>query len=171
MKYQVIYTGTSENSATLAHGIANGFYDEEIILTDIDNNTINTDSDVNVVCFEFVKGNLPIYIMDALEELEGKTIICAVPCNFVPQENHSDSADSKISPFLPDNCDYKGTYLCMGQLPYDMYEKAQKIISDAPDHEHADKAQHIFDFYEASKGHPNDDDFADAIEFIRNQIN
>lgn len=167
MKYQFAYVGASENAQTIIQGVADNFYNEDITVTDISQDELEVDADIYIFGFEITKGNIPVCVMEAFEELDGKIIICIIPCTFVPNDSHIEEAENKIEPFLPDDCDYRGTYLCMGQVSYDVYSKARDILESEPDHQ---KANQIVEFYKKSEGHPNEEDINKAIAFINNKI-
>jgi len=69
---------------------------------------------------------------------------------------------------MPSICDYKGLYLCPGQVSEVTLEKLRALLENEPENEQIKEA---YDFYNKTIGHPNQDDIDDAFNFIRERLN
>ena len=168
MKYEVAYISQSGNTATLAEEIAELLSDEVVHLTDLACDDISEDADVYFIGFGVNRGTVPLKIMDALEAAEGKTIFLFVTCGIEPTERYKASVERKVLPFLPDDCDYKGLFLCPGEFPEEVVQNIQAILKQQPDNA---QARILAENSRKTYGHPNEDDFKALGEFILAHLN
>ena len=168
MKYEIAYISQSGNTATLAEEIAEMFSDEEVYLTDLSCEEISEDADVYFVGYGVNRGAVPMKIMDALEIAEGKTILLFVTCGMEPTEGYKSSVERKILPFLPDDCDYKGLFLCPGQFPEDVIRNVQEVLRRQPDNT---AARTLAENHRKTYGHPNDADLERLRDFVWEKLN
>ena len=117
MKYEIAYISISGNTERLAHGIADRLPQRKTIVTDLTTEEIMKKANVYLIGFGINKGAVPLKIMEVLEELHGKTILFFVTGGMEPLNEYRDAVERKIEPFLPDDCDYRGLFLCQGQFP------------------------------------------------------
>ena len=110
---------------------------------------------------------IPIDVMNVLEELEGKTIMFFVTASVEPTDEMVASIERKLDPFLPMDCDYRGLYLCRGQVSDSTIEKLEGILQEQPDNE---KVQFALDMCKKTKGHPNNEDISAAYRFIKENL-
>jgi hypothetical protein len=167
MKYEIAYLSLSGNTEKLAYGIADELPNDETIITDLSSETISSQADINLICFGVNKGTVPIKIMDALDELDGKTIMFFITGGMEPTEKYHDMIENKITPFLPDECDYRGMFMCRGKFPNSVLNAARQKLSEDSDNKYALK---IVSDAEASAEHPNADDYTNACRFIGEQL-
>lgn len=163
VKYEVAYISQSGNTATLAEEIAETISDEEVYLTDLSCDEISEDADVYFIGYGVNRGTVPMKIMDALEVAEGKTILLFVTCGIEPTESYKSSVERKILPFLPDDCDYRGLFLCPGQFPEEVVRNIQEVLRRQPDNA---QARSLLEHHQKTYGHPNEEDLEGLREFI-----
>ncbi len=168
MKFEVAYISQSGNTEKLAHGIADSLPHRKTFVTDLSCEKITEKADVYILGFGIKKDAIPLKIMDVLEELEGKTILFFVTASIKPTEEHVKEIERKLSPFMPNVCDYKGLYLCPGQVSEATLKKLRVLLENEPENEQIKEA---YDFCNKTIGHPNQDDIEDAFNFIRERLN
>ena len=168
MKYEVVYISQSGNTEKLAHGIADSLPHRDTFVTDLSCEEITGKADVYLVGFGMKNEAIPLKIMDVLETLEGKTILFFVTASIKPTEAHVKEVERKLDPFMPSICDYKGLYLCPGQVSEVTLEKLRALLENEPENEQIKEA---YDFCNKTIGHPNQDDTDDAFNFIRERLN
>ena len=167
MKYEVAYISGSGNTEKLAHGIADSLPHRDTFVTDLSCEDITGKADVYLIGFGMKKEAIPLKIMDVLEELEGKTILFFVTASIKPTEAHVKEIERKLDPFMPSNCDYRGLYLCPGQVSEETLSKLRTLLEQDPENEHAKAA---YDACSHTIGRPNQEDIDDACDFIRKKL-
>ena len=124
-------------------------------------------ADVYLLGFGVNKGIIPLKIIEALEELHGKKIMFFITCGMEPEKQYRDMIESKITPFFPENCDYRGMFMCQGKFPDEVLRAARLKLEEEPDNKYAKRI--ILDD-ELSNVHPNEKDFENAYNFIMGKI-
>ena len=162
MEFEVAYISRSGNTAAVAEKIADIIYEESVHLTDLSCESPSNDADVYLLGFGY-RGSVPVKIMDALELAEGKTLLLFVTCGMEPTEHYREFIERKITPFIPDDCDYKGLFLCPGQFQENLVLKSRDIPKRQPDNT---TARRIVENARKTQGHPNSDDFEKLGAFL-----
>lgn len=167
MKYEIAYVSLSGNTEKIAHGIADRFPVKDTIVTDLTHEKMSKKADVYLLGFGVNKGTMPLKIMEALEELHGKKIMFFITCGMEPEKQYRDMIESKITPFLPEDCDYRGMFMCQGKFPDNVLAAAKKKLQEEPGNKYAE--QIILDD-ELSNTHPNETDYDHAYKYILEHI-
>ncbi len=168
MKYEVAYISGSGNTEKLAHGIADSLPHRDTFVTDLSCEEITEKADVYLIGFGLRKDAIPFRIMDTLEKLEGKTILLFVTASVNPTDEHIKEIERRLNPFMPCEYDYKGIYLCPGQVSDETLNKLSSLLEHEPENE---KAMAAMENCKKTLGHPNQEDITDACNFIRNKLN
>lgn len=132
-------------------------------LADLDKQEISDDADVYLLVFEITQAAIPLKIMEVLERLEGKIILCCITCGMALYEN-KDSMEQKLLPFLPDECDYRGLFFCPGQVPDNVIETVQIVLDENPENQ---RAKVMLEAFHHSMNHPDADDLRELRRFIQ----
>jgi flavodoxin len=167
MNYEVAYLSHSGNTAILAQEIARLLSDEAVHLTDLSRGEPSQNADVYLVGFGVNRGRVPVKIMDVLESAEGKTILLFVTCGMEPTEAYKASVERKILPFLPDQCNYRGIFLCAGEFPDEVVRNLPELLRQQPDNP---QAQLLAQHHQKTSGHPNAEDLAHLQTFLRAKL-
>ncbi len=166
MQYQIGYLNTYGNAEILATKIEQYLPIGSSTMTDIATEPLFGTADVFLVCFEMTREAVPLEIMEALELLEGKRIALFVLCA-AKTENEKRDVERRLIPFLPDQCDYKGLFTCMGQMPSAIKNSVDEILSTQPENPQAIVLDRI---YHQSLGHPDEEDFSLLRKFLQDVI-
>ena len=167
MKIEIAFVSLSGNTENLAHGIADNLPHDKTFVTDLTHEDITGKADAYLIGFGVNKGTVPLKIMDVLDELHGKKIMFFVTCGMEPVREYRDAVEKKLLPFLPDDCEYLGLFMCQGEFPNNVLSAARNKLSEEPDNKYA---QRILDDAELSAGHPNEMDFENAHNFIKERL-
>ena len=100
---------------------------------------------------------IPFMVLDYLSNLEGKIIFLYATVPFEPNEQVCKRLENSIIPFLPDECDYRGLYLCAAQPSDALMGDLNRLVMSQPDNI---RAQQWLKWCGAAKGHPNKTDAA-----------
>jgi len=167
MKYEVAYISRSGNTEKLAHGIADCLPSEDTFVTDLATEEITDKADVYLIGFGLRNNTIPLKIMDVLEKLEGKIIIFFATAPVIPTEEHTKEVERRLEPFMPDECDYRGLFLCPGQVSEESFNKIRTVLEQNPGNE---QAEMVYNIYNSINGHPDENDIADACKFVRKKL-
>ena len=168
MKYEVSYLSKSGNTTVLAEAIVSMLPPEDTRITDLALEETSGGADVNFIGFDVESDTVPLKIMDALDYAEGKSIALFATCGLIPTEEHKTVIERKIYPFLPDECDYKGLFLCAGQLPKSTASVIEEKLKTQPDNE--EMKEYLKRHYQTT-GHPNTHDIEDLATFVLSILN
>jgi flavodoxin len=167
MKYEIAYLSNSGNTAKLAQELVGMLSREEVSLTDLACDQVSADADVYLFGFGVNRGTVPVKIMDALECAEGKTILLFVTCGLEPTKDYQASIERRIMPFLPDECDYKGLFLCQGQFQEEAVKNLQKALQQQPENE---QIRALLNYSSEADGHPDRNDLNALAAFVSAQL-
>lgn len=168
MKYEIAYLSNSGNTAVLATSIAAMLPAVDTHLTDLSHGDISETADVYFIGFGVNRGAVPLKIMEALEYAEGKTAVLFVTCGMEPTDSYKSSIERKVLPFIPDDCDYKGMFLCSGQFPEAAANSIKETLRLHPKNE---QAKALLETYQKSYGHPNSQDLEALRYFVWHVLN
>lgn len=162
MDYQIAYLNVYGNAGVLADELQTILTGAEMV--DLSGNQeISYSSDVYLLVFEITRDAIPLKIMDVLENLEGKTVLCIVTCSMALLES-KDSVEHNLLPFLPDECDYRGLFFCPGQIPTSVMDTVQTALDENPENQ---RAKVMLEAFQHSMNHPDSDDLRDLRRFIQ----
>ena len=160
MDYQMAYFNVYGNAGVLADEIQAILAGAELV--DLNRQEISYDADVYLLVFEITQAAIPLKIMDVMENLEGKTILCCVICGMALHES-KDSIEHNLLPFIPDECDYRGMFFCPGQIPASVMETVQTALDENPENQ---RARVMLEAFQHSMNHPDTDDLRELRRFI-----
>ncbi len=161
MDYQIAYLDVYGNAGVLADEIQSILAGAELV--DLNRQEISDDADVYLLVFEITQAAIPLKIMDVLENLEGKTVLCCVTCGMALHVS-KDSVEHNLLPFIPDECDYRGMFFCLGQIPASVIDTLQTALDENPENQ---QAKVMLEAFQHSMHHPDTDDLLDLRRFIR----
>jgi len=167
MKYQIAHLGKIGNAPRIARAIAEILPRGNCSIIDMNNATPAKDYDTYIFCFDLKNNACPYVILDCIEELEGKTILLIGISAIGADEEYRVHLENQITPFLPDNCRYRGTYLCKGRMNQDdlMY-----IHNKAEENGGSLDEEKLMKLYEESQSHPDMMDLHNVLQFVSRQI-
>ena len=167
MKYQIVYESQSGNTAKVARAMANALPAEETQLTDLKVQTPSRDGEIYCVGFGVRNSTCSMKLLEFLELLHGKTVLLFATCGLNPSEGYHDMLERSIVPFLPDDCDYRGFYLCQGSISDEGCAAIKHRLAQAGNEE---ALQRFDTFRAATFDHPSESDLEEAVEFMEQAL-
>lgn len=167
MRYEIDYLSKSGNTKKLADAIENLLPVRDTEIIDLLQDGATTDADIYLLVFSFNKGAVPLAVMEALERLEGKTLLLFVTFGAGDSVDYQMVLQQKIEPFLPTVCDYRGMFLCKGAFPDTVIAAAEEKLKQDPENEYAEM---VHACCEQAMRHPNQTDLENAQTFVRNKL-
>lgn len=167
MKYEVAYLSVRGNTEKLAHAIADILPPNDTFVTDLSCEELTEIADVYLIGFGMKNNAIPLKIMEVSEKLEGKTVLFFVTASLTPSREHTMEIEQRIEPFLPDDCNYKGLYLCVGQVSKETLQKVNSLLENDPENQQALAA---LEHCKQTFGRPNQSDMENAQLFFKNKL-
>lgn len=167
MKYEVDYISLTGNTEKLAKAIALALPPDETRLVDLSTQPSSCDADIYLIGFGLSKGNIPLKVMDLLEELEGKTLLFFTTGAMEPNQENIALIERKLAPFMPIQCDYRGLFLCKGEFPRSVADTAKQRLENDPED---GQARVLLQSYNRTVGHPDQTDLQNICDFVCERI-
>ena len=166
MRYQITYY----SPCGYAKLLADAFYEAlpyDTYVSNLEKKTLPW-ADIQLIGFELNGINLemiPFKVIEYLEILDKKKILLFVTVPFQYNDSIKGRIEKYILPFLSDNCDYLGMYLCSAQPSQTLVDDVKKIIEQQPDNENIN---YWLELCQSASGHPDREDIQNGCEFIKN---
>ena len=167
MKYQVVYESQSGNTEQLAKAIASCFPENQVNLIDINLQTPSKKADIYCIGFGVRHSLCSMRLIDFLECLNNKTILLFATCGMNPSENYHRVLERNLEPFLPENCDYRGFYLCQGAISDEGYQSIRCRFEQNGD---AETLERFEEFRIGIQDRPNQSDLENGKEYVRRAL-
>ena len=168
MRYEIDYFSRSGNSKRLADAVEKLFPLQNTKFINLHYDEPTEASDAYIIVFSMNRGTVPLRVMDTLDVLAGKTILCLVTLGAEEPSDYQDKLEQKLKPFLPERCDYRGSYLCRGEFPESVVAAAVKQLETEPDNEYANM---VSECCTQAKGHPDRTDVENVCAFVCDKLN
>lgn len=167
MKYQISYLSPSGNCGKLADAFADIL--EDVYLADLQYDS-DVQGDIILVGFEINESRfktIPYEVMEILDQLEEKTVLLFATCPFEADQSTVDQLEQAVLPFLPDNCDYRGFFVCAGQASQQLVSHLQELSAKYPQDQ---RTRALLQSCMAAAGHPDEDDIMKACLFVTKEL-
>ena len=168
MQYQISYLSPNGHAETIANAFCRMLPGDTYVANLEDEGAAY--ADVQLVGFEMGGTKLdaiPFKVLEYLEGLDGKIIFLFATVPFQPNDAVRNKVNNSVIPFLPDECDYRGLYLCAAQPPESLVRELRNLIASQPDNI---RAKHWLEQCEKATGCPNGDDLKKGCQFMRHVL-
>lgn len=105
---------------------------------------------------------IPYKVLEFLEKLDEKIIFLFATCPIQATESVKERVERALVPFLPEDCDYRGLFMCRGQASGRFVMELENFAQQQPYNE---KAKVWLAQCKKSEGHPNREDVRQACSF------
>lgn len=167
MKYQVVYESRNGNTRAIAEAMAAVLPSSATGLVDIDAAVPSRDADVYCIGYGVHSSICSLKLLDFMELLHDKTILLFATCGLEPTEAYRKLLERNVEPFLPDQCDYRGMFLCQGAISEDGVTMLQQHIEKAGN---ADQLRQLDQLVCRAQAHPDFDDLDAARQFVKTAL-
>lgn len=166
MDYMVVYSSKTGNTKKIATEIFSALPGMSKDMQSIEEYK-GKDADVFFIGFWANRGTCDISIIDMLSELHGKKVALFGTCGMGSGEAYYKSIEQKVNVWIPDDCEYLGTFLCQGKMPMKVRENYEIPMEDSRQEVWRKKMLQNFD---EALFHPNDEDLKHAREFVNQML-
>lgn len=162
MDYMVLYSSKTGNTKKIATEIFSALPGMSKDMQSIEEYR-GKDADIFFIGFWVNRGTCEMSVIDALSGLHEKKIALFGTCGMGSSAEYYRSIEQKVNVWIPDDCEYLGTFLCQGKMPMQVRESYE--ISREDPRQEAYRKRLLRNFDEALF-HPNGDDLAQARDFV-----
>lgn len=168
MKYQVVYYSETGNTEKIAKTIF-----EEIPGDDKDiqrlSEYIYKDADTYFLGFWIKRGAPSMEFLDFLSSLEGKSIALFATCGMGNTDAYYKKIERQVQAWLPENCDYKGLFICQGKMPIAIRKACEKKkIEEKNTCEYCDQ---LIENFDRALLRPDNNDIKNVKGFVNKIVN
>ena len=163
MQYQISYFSPNGYGETLANAFCQ-ILPHDTYVSNLEEEDTPC-AEVQLVGFDMGGTNLdaiPIKVIEYLEKLDGKVIFLFATVPFQPNDHVRERINNSVIPFLPDDCDYRGLYLCSAQPSETLLRDLKMLASQQPDNA---RAKHWLERCQNAVGHPDRADVVNGCKF------
>lgn len=163
MQYQISCFSPNGHAETLANAFCQ-MLPRDTRICNLEEDTVPC-ADIQLVGFDMGGTNLdaiPFRVIEYLEALEEKIIFLFATVPFQPNNVVQNRINNSVIPFLPEECDYRGLYLCAAQPSASLMQDLRTITARQPDNS---RARHWLERCEKAIGHPDSLDVQKGCQF------
>ena len=168
MQYQVSYLSPNGHARKVAEAIADILPADTKVL-DLQEGC-EVFAETHIIGFELNEASIravPYAIMELLNEVDGHKIVLFVTSPFKADANAERVIENRIAPFIPEDCQYEGLFLCVGQASDGFLNAMRKEAETNPEDA---QAQSRLARCEESIGHPDETDLMNACSFVADAL-
>lgn len=168
MQYQISYFSPNGYGETLANAFCQ-ILPHDTCVSNLEEEDTPC-AEVQLVGFDMGGTNLdaiPFKVIEYLEKLNGKVIFLFATVPFIPNEAVEGRIHNSVLPFLPDERDFRGLYLCGAEPSNTLLQDLRRLVSQQPENT---RAKHWLERCERAVGHPDRNDVLKACQFMRHVL-
>ena len=162
MDYMVVYSSKTGNTKKIATEIFSALPGLSKDLQSM-REYRGKDADVFFIGFWVNRGTCDISVIEMMSGLHGKKIALFGTCGMGRDAAYFKSIEQKVNVWVPDDCEYLGTFLCQGKMPMQVRGNYEIPMEDPKQEVWRKKMLQNFD---EGLFHPNEDDLWQAREFV-----
>lgn len=167
MNYQVVYESRSGNTKTVAEAVMGVLPESSTELVDINAGSPSRDADVYCIGYGVHSRICSLKLLEFIELLTDKRILLFATCGMEPTEEYRKLLERNIQPFLPDNCDYRGMFLCQGTIPE---EGITMLRSHMKRTKGEDTLHQLDELIACAQTHPDRSDLDAVRQFVKTAL-
>lgn len=158
MKYAVIYMSETGNTEELAKNIFVSLPGNDKAIINVKKMTELPQADHYFIGFPVKNRTCGIKILNVLEQLDNVKISLFATCGLPANEKYKQYIENAVSPWINDDCDHLGFFLCQG--------KASEKFRDKLETETGYSSDELDRIMELASAHPDDKDIDRLFEFV-----
>ncbi|MGN1105299.1 MAG: flavodoxin family protein [Huintestinicola sp.] len=162
MKYAVIYLSKTGNTQELAKNIYVSLPGNDKTIIDAEKMSELPEAEFYFVGFPIKNRVCGIEIMNILEQLGNVKVALFASCGLPANDKYKQYIENAVSPWINDETDYKGLYLCQGKAS-GKFRKILEVQTGYP-------TEDIDRIMETAAEHPDDNDISKLYEFVDSMI-
>ena len=169
LDFLVLYSSNTGNTKMVATSVFNAIPGTAKELCDFKDFHYDREAKIYFVGFWTNRGSCDISVLNLLSSLHGKKVALFGTCGMGNTTAYFHAVAGNVAAFIPEDCEYLGSFLCQGRMPAQILSKYKKLKKQNPA-EGTFIDQMIATFSEAST-HPDENDLIDAQNFVGTILN
>lgn len=166
LNFLVLYTSTTGNTKKVAAEIFNALPGTSKNICDLKDFHHDQDAELYFIGFGANRGTCDISVISLLSGLHNKKIALFGTCGMGNSHEYFHLLANNVSVFIPDDCEYLGSYLCQGKMPDYLRQKYTLLLEENPSD--AERIQDMIQIFDQAQNHPDDEDLLGAQTFACN---
>ena len=122
MDYMVVYSSKTGNTKKIATEIFSALPGMSKDMQSMEEYR-GKDADIFFIGFWVNRGTCDMSVIDMISELRGKKIALFGTCGMGRDAAYFKTIEQKVNVWIPDDCEYLGTFLCQGKMPMKVRQK------------------------------------------------
>ena len=163
LDFLVLYSSTTGNTKAVATAIFNAIPGTSKELYDIRDFHYDQEAKLYFVGFWTNRGSCDLSVINLLSSLHNKKIALFGTCGMGKNAAYFHTIANNVSVFIPEDCDYLGSFLCQGRMPAQVLEKYRQVQKENP--KEASSIHALIQNYEEGLNHPDEQDLISAQNF------
>lgn len=162
MKYSIVYSSKTGNTALIAEKIKNKISTENLTYFGLPSQDA-LDADTIFVGFWTDKGRCDDNLKSFIQNLSNKNIILFGTAGFGGSESYFNQIIDRVAAFIPESCSLKGSFMCQGKMPSIVRERYVQALEKDPSNT---QMKSMIENFDEALNHPNPKDFEDLNNWI-----
>ena len=167
MEYMVVYSSKTRNTKKIATEIFSALPGMSKDMQSMEEYR-GKDAEIFFIGFWVNRGTCDISVINMLSELHGKKVALFGTCGMGREAAYFKAIEQKVNVWVPDDCEYLGTFLCQGKMPMQVRENYEIPMEDPRQEVWRKKMLRNFD---EALFHPNEEDLEQARRFVQQVLN
>lgn len=162
MKYSIVYSSKTGNTALIAEKIKNKISTENLTYFGLPSQDA-LDADTIFIGFWTDKGRCDDNLKSFIQNLSNKNIILFGTAGFGGSESYFNQIIDRVAAFIPQSCSLKGSFMCQGKMPSIVRERYVQALEKDPSNA---QMKAMIENFDEALNHPNPKDFEDLNNWI-----
>lgn len=162
--FLVLYSSTTGNTKAVATAIFNALPGISKELCDIRDFHYDKEAKLYFVGFRTNRRSCDISILNLLSSLHEKKIALFGTCGMGNNAIYYHTLANNVSAFIPEDCEYLGSYLCQGRMPLEILHKYENLQKENP--AEAESISMLIQNFNEASSHPDEADLSRAQDFV-----
>lgn len=162
MKYSIVYSSKTGNTALIAEKIKNKILTENLTYFGLPSQDA-LDADTIFVGFWTDKERCDDNLKSFIQNLSNKNIILFGTAGFGGSESYFNQIIDRVAAFIPESCSLKGSFMCQGKMPSIVRERYVQALEKDPSNT---QMKAMIENFDEALNHPNPKDFEDLNNWI-----
>ncbi|MFR7592084.1 MAG: flavodoxin family protein BilS [Longibaculum sp.] len=162
MKYSIIYSSATGNTAMLAKHILKTLSNHECLYDGQLTDTINIENnEILFIGFWTDKGVCDEKMQTFLKSLHNQKIFLFGTAGFGGSQQYFDAIIERVKAFIDDTNQIVGTFMCQGKMPMSIRERYVSMAKKDPQ-----RFQPMIDNFDQALSHPSQDDLQSLTSIL-----
>lgn len=162
MKYSIVYSSKTGNTALVAEKIKNKITTKDLIYFGLPSQDA-LDADTIFIGFWTDKGRCDDNLKTFIQNLSNKNIVLFGTAGFGGSESYFNQIIDRVTAFIPESCSLKGSFMCQGKMPSIVRDRYVQALEKDPSNA---QMKAMIENFDEALNHPDQKDFEDLNTWV-----